>query len=80
MSEDYKKAFEVLQKIQNEGDNLTKSKIKNKLGRRLLGSYGCKQNINEARKLIEEASNLGHTHARVWFNKYRLINDFGANI
>ncbi|CAG8677888.1 23748_t:CDS:2, partial [Dentiscutata erythropus] len=36
------------------------------------------QNINEAQKLIEEAFNLDHTHARVWLNNYRLINDFGA--
>ncbi|CAG8724010.1 13499_t:CDS:1, partial [Dentiscutata heterogama] len=56
-----------------------KSQIKNKLGRRLLGGYGCKQNINEARNLIEEASNLGHTHAKVWLNNYNSNNDFGAS-
>ncbi|CAG8854165.1 44082_t:CDS:2, partial [Gigaspora margarita] len=52
-SEDLIKAFEVLQRIQNE-------------------------DINKARKLIEEASNLGHTHAKVWLSAYHLTVDFGA--
>ncbi|CAG8809283.1 5661_t:CDS:1, partial [Gigaspora rosea] len=47
--------------------------------KRLLGGFGCQQNINEARKLIEEAAKLGHTHATIWLNKYRLTNDFGAS-
>ncbi|CAG8741709.1 14786_t:CDS:2 [Gigaspora margarita] len=78
-SEDFTKAFDVLQRIQNEGDNWTKSQTKNKLAKRLLGGYGCTKNINEARKLIEEASNLDHTHAKAWLNNYRLIDDFGAS-
>ncbi|RIB08080.1 hypothetical protein C2G38_2045470 [Gigaspora rosea] len=73
------KVFEVLQRIQNEGDDQIKSQIKNKLGKRSFGCYGCKQNINEARKLIEEASKLGHTCAKVWLKNYRFINDFGAS-
>ncbi|KAF0366329.1 hypothetical protein F8M41_013631 [Gigaspora margarita] len=78
-SEDYSKAFEVLQRIQNKGDDWTKGQTKNKLKKRLLCGFGCQQNINEARKLIEEAAKLGHSHARIWSNQYHLIDDFGAS-
>ncbi|RIB07337.1 hypothetical protein C2G38_2214725 [Gigaspora rosea] len=78
-SDAYELAFKVLQLIQNEGNNFTKSQVKNKMGMRLLGGFGCKQDIEQARELIEEAKQLGLTSARVWISRYGSKTDFGAS-
>ncbi|CAG8856363.1 14850_t:CDS:1, partial [Gigaspora margarita] len=78
-SDDEQEAFKFLQKIQDEGNNFNKSQVKNKLGMRLLGGFGCKQDIREAQRLIEEASNLGLTAANVWIKHYSSKQDFGAS-
>ncbi|CAG8442708.1 hypothetical protein C2G38_2193374 [Gigaspora rosea] len=79
-SDDHAKAFKILEKIQDEGDNRTKGTIKFKLGILLLGGFGCTKNINEAQKLIKEASKHGHTHASVLVKTYNSSADFGASV
>ncbi|CAG8489339.1 13086_t:CDS:1 [Racocetra fulgida] len=78
-SDDYESAFKLLQLIQNKGNNFTKSQVKNKMGMRLLGGFGCQQDIEQARKLITEASNLGLTSASAWISLYGSKLDFGAS-
>ncbi|CAG8822713.1 28566_t:CDS:2, partial [Gigaspora margarita] len=78
-SDDYKIAFEFLQSIQNEDNNFTKSKVINKIGMRLLGSFSCKQDIAQGRELIKKASTLGLTSAITWVNLYDSKSDFGAS-
>ncbi|CAG8717435.1 11099_t:CDS:2, partial [Racocetra persica] len=72
--------FEILQKIQNEGNEETKGIIKFKLGRMYLGGFVCKKNIFEGLRLTIEATRNGHTNTRAWVNNYDSSDDFGASI
>ncbi|CAG8844685.1 12650_t:CDS:1, partial [Gigaspora margarita] len=46
---------------------------------RLLGGFGCKQNIAQGRELIKKASTLGLTSTTTWVNLYNSRSDFGAS-
>ncbi|CAG8775322.1 5828_t:CDS:1 [Gigaspora margarita] len=77
--DDYETAFEFLQFIQNEGNNFTKSKVIYKIRMRLLGGFGCKQDIPQGQELIKKASRLGLTSANAWIKQHGSKNDFGAS-
>ena len=46
---------------------------------RLLGGFGCKQDIAKGWELIKKASTLGLTSAITWVNLYNSRSDFGAS-
>ncbi|CAG8834117.1 28224_t:CDS:2, partial [Gigaspora margarita] len=77
--DDYKTAFEFFQLIQNEGNNFTKSKVIYKIRIRLLGGFGCEQNIAKGQELIKEALRLGLTSTSAWVKQYESKHDFGAS-
>ncbi|CAG8854981.1 4394_t:CDS:1, partial [Gigaspora margarita] len=77
--DDYETAFEFFQLIQNEGNNFTKGKVLYKIRMRLLGGFGCEQNIAKGQELIKKASKLGLTSASAWVKQYESKHDFGAS-
>ncbi|KAF0480821.1 cytochrome P450 [Gigaspora margarita] len=77
--DNYEKAIEFFELIQNEGNDFTKSKVLYKIRKRLFGGFGCEQNITKGRELIKKASSLGLTSASVWIKQYESKHDFGAS-